>query len=501
MSRAAPPPGRRRLGFFLGLAAFLAALACPRPEGMEPEAQRTAAVALLMALWWTTEALPFAATALIPLAAFPLMGVVPALEASQSYGDPNIFLFAGGFFIAMAMMKWNLHTRIALWILCRTGSHPRALTGGFMLATAALSMWISNTATALMMLPIALAVVEMFGGGGERRGQDRFALCLLLGIAYAASIGGMATLVGTPPNVLLASQFERLFPQEQPIGFLQWMAAALPVSLVLLFLAWWLLAGALFRFGAGDVPGVEGMLEERLARLGPMSAGERVVLEVWLLTVLAWIFRSDIDLGFLVVEGWGGYFPSGHVHNGTVAMAGALLLFCATVDPARGERALDWEWAQRIPWGTLLLFGGGLALARGMDSSGLVAWLGGRLEFLQGLPPWLILLCLVLLCIFLTELASNMASAAILLPILGGSLAPALGIHPLALMAPATMAVNCAFMLPVATPPNAIVFGSGRISIPQMCWAGFWINLAGAVLITFAGAALLPLVFPLRPLP
>ena len=488
----------RRLGLFLGPCLAIPILLSPLPGGMEPEAQRTAAVVVLMAVWWMFEAIPFAATALLPLALYPLLGVVPAGEVSRSYADANIFLFAGGFFVAMAMQKWNLHTRIALHILRRTGTRPHALVGGFMLATALLSMWISNTATALMMLPIALAVVDMFSREGKR--GDGFAVCLLLGIAYAASIGGIATLVGTPPNVVLAQQYEKL-PDARPIGFFPWMTVGLPVAAVMLLVAWILLTRILFRPGNRVIPEVGRMLEARLASLGPMGRPERTVLVIWGITVLAWIFRTDIDLGFGTLPGWARLFPEGFTHNGTVAIVGALLLFVTPVDWKRGEFALDWEWARRIPWGTLLLFGGGLAMADGMKRSGLVAWTGESLAFLQGMPLLLILLCITLFCTFLTELTSNVASANILLPILGGSLAPVLGVHPLVLMVPATMAVSCAFMLPVATPPNAIVFGSGRITIPRMARAGLLLNLVGVVLIPCITGFLLGRVFSLEPLP
>ena len=289
--------GYKLAGLFLGPLLFLCVLLAPTPEGMSAEAQRAGAVASLMAVWWIFEAIPLPATALAPLALFPLLGVISAGEASAAYGDSNIFLFAGGFFIAMAMQKWNLHERIALQVVKRTGSHPQALVGGFMLATAFLSMWISNTATALMMLPIALAVVEMVAKNAEGRGAGDFAVCVLLGIAYSASIGGVATLIGTPPNGVLLGQFKKLYPEAGEIGFLQWMLLGFPLVAVLLPLTWCLLTKFLFRFEGLSMRNVGRALENRLRALGPMHRGEKIVLAVWAATAAAWIFRSDVVLG------------------------------------------------------------------------------------------------------------------------------------------------------------------------------------------------------------
>ncbi len=477
----------QRMGLMLGPVCFLGILAAPVPEGMDSEAQRAAAVAALMAVWWIFEAVSLSATALVPLALFPLLGVASAREVSEAYGDANIFLFAGGFFIAMAMQKWGLHERIALNVVKRAGSRPGGLVGGFMLATAFLSMWISNTATALMMLPIALAVVEMVAGNAQGRGAEGFTVCVLLGIAYSANIGGVATLIGTPPNGVFLTQFVELYPDAGEIGFLQWMLVGVPLVAVLLPLVWWLLTKWLFRFDGLSLYHVKGMLEGRLRVLGPMSRGEKIVLAVWAGTALAWIFRGDIDLGGVVLPGWSRLFPqAAAIHNGTVAIFSALLLFVLPVDWKRGEFALDWGWAKRIPWGVLILFGGGLALAAGFKKTGLIQWVGEALVVLEWVPPLAVILCVALLLTFVTELTSNVATAAIMMPILGGALAPALGVHPLLLMVPAAISASCAFMLPAATPPNAIVFGGGHITVPQMVRAGFCVNLAGALLVTLA---------------
>ena len=475
----------KRVALWMGpLVAFLV-LILPGPEGLGVLGQRTAAVAVLMVFWWISEAIPLAATALLPLALFPLLGVLPARDVSVAYGNPNIFLYVGGFFIAMAMQKWNLHERVALNVVRRTGTHPAALVGGFMLATALLSMWISNTATAVMMLPIALAVVGTITENAEGVGADKFEVCVLLGIAYAASIGGVATLIGTPPNGVLISQLSGLYPQAKEIGFLQWMFIGLPLSALMLPLTWWLLTHWLFRFEGLSMRHVGKVIDQRLESLGPMNRGEKIVMAVWAITALAWIFRSDIDLGAMVFPGWSRLFPeAGYIHNGTIAMISALILFVIPVDLKEGEFALDWDWAKRIPWGILLLFGGGLALAVGFEKSGLVQWIGSQLQALEGVPPLLVIACIALLLTFVTELTSNVATAAIMLPILGGALAPALGVNPLLLMIPATISASCAFMLPVATPPNAIVFGGGNLKVAQMARAGLVLNLIGVLLVT-----------------
>ncbi len=475
----------KRAGLILGPLCFVLLLLAPAPAGLNPLAQRTAAISVLMVFWWISEAIPLSATALIPLALFPLLGVLSAKDVSAAYGNPNIFLFAGGFFIAMAMQKWNLHERIALNVIKRTGSRPQTLVWGFMLATALLSMWISNTATAVMMLPIALAVIDTITKNAKGTGADRFGVCVLLGIAYAASIGGVSTLIGTPPNGVFITQFAAMYPEAEEIGFLQWMLVGVPLSAILLPATWFLLTKVLFRFEGLSMQDVDQVITKRLDSLGRMNRGEKTVMAVWVATAAAWIFRSDIDLGSLVIPGWARWFPeASYIHNGTIAIMSALLLFVIPVDLKKGEFALDWNWAKRIPWGILILFGGGLALAVGFDKSGLVLWIGGKLTALQGVPPIVVIACIALLLTFVTELTSNVATAAIMMPILGGALAPALGVNPLLLMIPAAISASCAFMLPVATPPNAIVFGGGHITVPQMARAGLGLNLIGVLLIT-----------------
>ncbi len=478
-------PVHKKLGLLGGMVLFLVLLLMPTPAGMSPEGQRAMAVALLMAVWWMTEALPLAATALVPIALFPLFGVLSGKEITLAYGDDNIFLFAGGFFIAMAMQKWKLHERIALNIVVRTGVNPSRLVLGFMLATAFLSMWISNTATTLMMLPIAMAVINEMGKRSAEGDVSRFAICLLLGVAYSASIGGVATLIGTPPNGVLLTQYRTMFPDAPEIGFVQWMIIGVPFSCIMLPMTWLLLTRVLFHFEHLHFEGAKEEIDNRLHALGKMGRGEKIVLVVWIATALSWIFLKDIQIGSVTIHGWADLFPEPkYIRNSTVAIFFSIVLFMIPVDIKKREFALDWEWAIKIPWGVLILFGGGLALAKAFATTGLVQWTGDKLTLLEGVSPLLVIVCIALMLTFLTELTSNVATTSIMLPILGGAVAPVLGVHPLLLMVPAAISASCAFMLPVATPPNAIVFGDGHITVAQMARAGLLINLMGVILVT-----------------
>lgn len=483
-----PLPRARRIGLPAGALLFLGMLALPAPEGLEPVAWRTAAVAVLMAVWWMTEAIPIPATALLPLPLFPLLGVLEMSSAAAPYANPLIFLFMGGFLIAVAMERWGLHRRIALGIMGAVGTGPRRLVLGFMLATAFLSMWISNTATTAMMLPIALAVGEMFRPRDRTPERYEFGIALMLGVAYGASIGGVSTLIGTPPNAVLAGAALEILDVE--IGFLQWMAVGLPLAVVLLPLAWLLLVGVLYR--PGPLEGDAGTLLRREREgLGPVSRGEKVVGAVFGLTALAWIMRAPKTINGLTIPGIQSVAP--WVEDATIAMAAAVLLFVLPVRPRRGVFALDWDTARTIPWGVLVLFGGGLSLARAMDVSGLAAWIGGSVGALEALPLALILAGVAALFVFLTEITSNTATSTMAMPVMAG-VGAALGIDPVVLMAVAALACSMAFMLPVATPPNAIVFGAEYVTIPVMARAGIWLNILAIVAITVAGALLVPAI-------
>ena len=447
----------------------------------------TAAAGAWMAIWWITEAIPVYATALLPLALLPAGGAVSMRETAAPYAHELIFLFMGGFVIALSMQRWGLHRRFALTVVRLAGAAPHRMVGGFMLVTALVSMWVSNTATAMMMLPIATSVIETVQPGGDPGPERRnFSLCMLLGIAYAASIGGIGTLIGTPPNLFMASYVKDIFGIE--IGFARWMAIGIPLVAVFLPVTWLLLTRVLFPFRMTRIDGGPG-LDSSYRELGVMKRGEWITLIVSALTAAAWITRpllSRIQVA--------GMRPLSGLTDTGIAMIAALSLFMIPVDIKSRTFAMNWETAAGLPWGLLLLFGGGLSLASAIEANGVGELIGHRAGALAGLPGVAIVVLITAMMITITELTSNTASAATLLPILG-ALAPGLGVHPLLLVIPAAIAASCGFMLPVATPPNAIVFGSGRVSIPQMCRAGVWLNVAGVILITgLAYAVILPVM-------
>ena len=485
-------PRPRAWAIALGPILAGAVLASPAPAGLAPEGWRTAAVALWMAAWWMTEAVPIPVTALLPLVLFPVLGVLSMSDAAAPYAAEVIFLFMGGFFLAAAMEGSGLHRRVALGIIRRVGLSPERLILGFMLATAFLSMWISNTATTAMMLPIGVAVADLFRGDRPREG---FALGvgLMLGMAYGASIGGVATLIGTPPNAILAGAALELLDFE--IAFGQWMLLGLPVTLVMIPLVWLLLVKVLFPPGAlsGDAADV---LAGEIRALGPLSRAERRVAVVFTLTAAAWILRAPKALGGVTIPGLQDLSPG--LRDSTIAMAASLVLFILSRGDGSGRPLLTWHRARGIPWGVLILFGGGLSLARAMEGSGLSRWIGSGVAGLEALPLPLLLGALALLFVFLTELTSNAATATMAMPILAGAGA-AMGIPAIPLMIVATLSSSMAFMLPVATPPNAIVFGSDYLTIPQMARAGFVLNLLAVLVVTGATLFLLPLVFPATP--
>jgi len=472
-------------GLVGGGIAFVLLLLAPHPPGLSPEGWRTGAVAVLMAIWWMTEAIPIPATALVPLVAFPFLGVLPMSDAAGPYANELIFLFFGGFLLAAAMERWELHRRIALEIVARVGTSPRRLVLGFMLATAFLSMWISNTATAAMMFPIGIAVAEIFRvTDGE--GPFEFGITLMLGTAYAASIGGVATLIGTPPNAVLAGAADELLGVE--IGFVEWMSVGLPVTALFLPMGWLLLVFVLHP--PGDVSGdAARVLEDQRRSLGRLSTGEKAVGTVFGLTAAAWILRAPKEFDAFTIPGIQTFAPG--VSDATIAMAAGLVLFLLPVDRRRGLFALDWETARKIPWGILVLFGGGLSLARAMDRTGLAGWIGSGVAALGDVPTVVIVGTAAALFVFLTEITSNTATATMAMPIMAG-MAAGLGFAPLTLMATAALATSMAFMLPVATPPNAIVFGSDYLTIPVMARAGIWMNVIAVALTTAAATLLIP---------
>lgn len=473
---AAPNPRVRVAGLILGPVVFLFLASLAPPNGLSPAGWNTAAIAAWMAIWWMTEALPLGITSLLPLVLFPLSGVAPIRAAAAPYANPLIFLFLGGFLLALALQRWGLHRRIALAVLSRSGTQPHAVIGTFMLVTAALSMWVSNTATTAMMVPLALSVLAVM-----EETRHTFAKALLLGIAYGASIGGVATLVGTPPNALLAGFMAETYRAE--IGFAQWMIIGLPVSLTMLALTWWLLTRVLFKLPPAETAGADALADARAA-LPPISRAEKLTAVVFAATALAWLFRP------LLIK----VFPGLGLSDSGIAMMAAVLLFAVPVSLSRAEFLMNWEWARKTPWDILLLFGGGLSLAAAIQKTGLAPWIGDQMGALEGWPILMILLAVVTLIVFLTEITSNTATAAAFLPVVA-ALAISLGENPLLFAVPAVLGASCAFMMPVATPPNAIVFGSERLSIMDMAGAGFWVNIVGIVVITTAAYALLGIAF------
>jgi sodium-dependent dicarboxylate transporter 2/3/5 len=451
-------------------------------DSLTPEASKTAAIATLMAVWWMTEAIPLPVTSLLPLILFPLFDILALKDAAPSYANKFIFLFMGGFMIARAVEKWNLHRRIALLTVFVVGTQPTRLVAGFMLATAGLSMWISNTASTVMMLPIGLSLVTLFSEqlqqADRQSGQMRknFAICIMLGIAYSASIGGLATLVGTPTNLFLAGFAS---DNQIPIGFGRWMLFASPLAIVLLVLTWFLLTHFIFPIRVKRLEGGRDLIASELTKMGSVSRGEWTVLTVFAMTAFAWVVREPLTSWTWLVK----LVPLvARLDDTIIALLGMMALFLIPVNFRKGESALDWETAVNIPWGVLLLFGGGFCLAKAVAESGLAKWIGTRVEVLD-LSTFALMVAIVAMVIFLTELTSNTPTAATFLPILYG-VAQSMDVDPMLLLVPATLAATCAFMLPVATPPNAIVFGSGHIEIRSMVKAGLWLNLLSIVLIS-----------------
>ena len=451
---------------------------------MPDNSMQVAAVAVLMATYWMSEAIPIPATALMPIVLFPLLGVMDTSKVTLAYGNHLIFLFMGGFLIAVTIEKWQLHKRIALHTILLVGVSSNQIILGFMLATAFLSAWISNTATAMMMVTIGLAVIKQAQASNTKQNDNSaFASALMLGIAYSASIGGIATLIGTPPNAILAGVIESSFGYS--ISFAQWMSFGAPLSLIMLGLCWFYLTHIAFQAEFDELPGGKQSIRQQLDALGPMSAAEIKILTVFIMVVSGWLIRGLFDVEALE-----------SVKDSSIAMAGALLLFIIPADFKKGEYLLDWETAKNIPWDIMILFGGGFALAGGFSSSGLTEWIASQLIALQGMNLIIIVFMVVLLVIFLTEITSNTATSSLLLPVMG-AFAIAIQVHPLNLMVAVALSASFAFMLPVATPPNAIVFGSRRVSIPQMARTGLWLNIIGSVLITLFVIFYLPRIFEL----
>ena len=491
------------IGLYLGAALFLIVLLFFDLEPGKPIVTRMAAVAVLMAVWWITDAIPLFATALLPMVLYPLLGILSTKATAPIYVNSTIFLFLGGFIIALTMEKWNLHKRIALLIIRLIGGGPSRIVLGFMVAAAFLSMWISNTATAIMMLPIGLAIISEMESEFGVEETHKLTLGLMLGIAYACSVGGMATLVGTPPNLALSKIFSITFPKAEPIAFGTWFFMALPLSVVFMAVIWWILTKVLYRVPS-HVTIDRSIVDKEYKDLGSMSFEERAVLVIFCLTAVLWVFRVDLVLGFVTIPGWSNLIPYPKlIDDGTVALVMAMILFFIPSRTPGAESAtlIDAEVIDHMPWRIVLLFGGGFALASGFQSSGLSTLIGQNFSGIGHLHPIVMVLLIAATMTFLTEVTSNTATTQMILPILA-SVAVNIKINPLLLMIPATLSASCAFMMPIATPPNAIVFGSGRIKIAEMARTGFLINIIGIIMITllyFVGPAIFdidPNVFP-----
>ncbi len=452
------------------------------PAGLSDAGWRAAAIGALMAVWWATEAVPIAVAALVPLVCFPMLGIATIQETAAPYANKVIYLFLGGFIVAYAMQRWNLHRRIALFVLQSASGNGRSLVGGFMLASAVISMWVMNTSTTMMMLPIAVSIITVIHrsvGGLDQRAKDDFQYALLLGVAYGATLGGLATLVGTLPNAMLAAFMQESYGTE--INFANWMLVGVPMSLVMLPLTWLVLTRWVFKVDFKT--SAEGRSELRRMRedLGSISTPEIRVAIVFSIMALCWVSRPLlIKLPLLSA-----------LDDSVIAMAGAIALFLIPSGDKHDPALLRWKYAEQMPWSVLILFGGGLSLASAVSRTGLAEWLGHNLHSIGTLPVPVVVVVAALMIIFLTELTSNTATTATFLPVVG-AIALESGIDPIILTVPIALAASCAFMLPVATPPNAIVFGSGLLTIPKMARAGAVLNVIGIVVVSFAALVLAP---------
>ena len=476
---------KHRVGLFLGPLLFILIILFYHPNGLSIAANAVLASAIWIAVWWITEAVPIAVTALLPIVLFPLSGGMGLNETTASYGHKYVFLYIGGFILALAIEKWKLHKRIALTIIKIVGTNVTNIILGFMIATAFLSMWISNTATAVMILPVGMAIVTHLKDNPKTIENENliFGKALMLSIAYSASIGGMATLIGTPPNLVLAGVVKQTYNIE--ISFSKWFLFGFPISVVLLVICWIYLTRFAFKFKQKEFPGGSQEIKKQLKDLGKISYEEKTVFLVFLLTAFAWITRS-----FFIKR----LIPG--IDDTIIAVFFAVFLFILP-SKKKGVKIMTWEDTIKLPWGIVLLFGGGMALALGFESSGLAVWIGGQMTSLGALPLILLLLILIASVNFLTEITSNLATTAMLLPVLV-SLASALGVHPYLLLVGATLAASCAFMLPVATPPNAVVFGSGYLKIEDMVKKGFWMNIISIILLTLIVYFILPIFWDLE---
>jgi len=457
------------------------------PEGLNPVAFMLLGITIWMAIWWVFEVVPIAVTALLPIIVFPLFDVLSISATTAQYGHKYVFLYLGGFFLAVAIERWELHRRIALHIIKAIGSKASLLILGFMLATAFLSMWISNTATTVMMLPIAIAIANQINQQNQTgdKSTSYFSKALMLSIAYSASIGGVSTLIGTPPNLVLAGVLENTYGIK--IGFFEWMIFAFPVSMILLFICWKYLTQVAFKLKGIKFTDGKEQIKEMIVKLGKFSYEEKMVGVVFLFAALGWIFRGLLEQ----------FIPA--LDDTIIAVSAALLLFLIPSKQDKTRMLLTWSEAVRIPWGIIILFGGGMALAKGFTETGLAAWIAEQITLFEGLSVIILVLLVSAIVNFLTEVTSNLATTAMLLPILA-PVALSFNMHPYLIMIAVTLSASCAFMLPVATPPNAIVFGSNYLKVSDMVRKGFLMNIISIIFITLAVYFFMPYAFGLETL-
>jgi len=474
-------PIYKKVGFLLGPILFLIILFFPK-EIINPIADHVIAVAAWMICWWVTEAVSISVTALIPLTIFPLVDIVPIAEVAKSYAHPIVFLFFGGFIIALALEKVNLHRRIALSILKLTGTNADGVVLGFMLATALMSMWISNTASTVVMLPIALSVIKLLinDEDGFTKNDQNFALSIMLGIAFSANIGGMATIVGTPPNMVMVGVMKDQYDID--IGFFNWMMLGVPFAIVMLSIAYFFIVKVFYPNNLGQLKASGNIIDAELKKLGKVSRAEKVVLVIFLTTAFLWMIRSKLEV----------YFPQ--ITDTGISMLGALALFVFPLDFKNGKFTLDWKDTSKLPWGILILFGGGLALAGGLKTAGLIDLIGNTIAQQEGLSIFMITTLLIFVMLFMTELMSNVALVNIFVPVVAG-IAIGLQVPVLQIVIPVTLAASCAFMLPMATPPNAIVFASGHIKVFEMAKVGIVLNIISIMLLVGITYLFIPVLF------
>jgi sodium-dependent dicarboxylate transporter 2/3/5 len=467
----------------------------------KPEVTKMAAVALLMAAWWITEAIPLAATSLVPLILFPLWGILDGGKTAEAYINSVIFLFIGGFMLAIAMENWGLHRRIALKIITFFGGSPNSIIYGFMLSAAFLSMWISNTATAVMMLPIGLAIINKMENEFGKERTLNFAITLMLGIAYSCTLGGISTLIGTPPNLVLVRILHIIFPEAPQISFGSWMIMCMPIAFVMLIIAALVITRVFYKFDKNLIIDPN-FIRDEYKKLGRISFEEKTVGIIFSLTALLWIFRADLNIGFLMIPGWQNIFSNpDFLNDGVVAISMAFTLFLIPSKNSREQKTiLDVKVFNKIPWGIILLFGGGFALAEGFTSSGLSEYIGANLGAMHKISPLIIIIVVAFTINFLTELTSNTATAQMILPI-AASVSIAIGLNPLLLMITVALSSSMAFMLPVATPPNTIVFSYDRLKIIHMVKSGFLLNISSVILVVLLVYLIGSMLFDLNTFP